>query len=322
MPPTVETTASKAPAVSIVIPVYNEQDGVDALARALRDALATLGRSYEIVIVDDGSTDDTWNRLRRVASADAHWRSIRLKRNFGQTAAMCCGIEYAKGPVIVTMDGDLQNDPADIPRLLQKMEEGYDVICGWRYQRQDKLLSRKIPSMVANRLIGWLTGVRLHDYGCSLKAYRAEVIKRTPLYAEFHRFITALVSLNGALVAEMKVNHRPRTFGRTKYNLWRTWRVSFDMVTVAMLVKCASKPLRLFGCFALGVGVVTAACFIRAWGWYVGPFHRIPQVLPGVIVLGGWLAGHLMLVGLMAELVLVTAHRPPQRLIAAQESSS
>ncbi len=308
------------PDLSVVIPVFNEAESIPELHRQLAAGVAGTAGSWEFIFVDDGSCDGTWEALMALHQRDPRVRAIRFKRNFGQTAAMSCGIEQARGNVIVTMDGDLQNDPADIPRLLQKLDEGYDVVCGWRHQRQDKLLSRKIPSMVANRLIGWLTGVALHDYGCSLKAYRADVIKRTPLYAEFHRFITALVSLNGALVAEMKVNHRARKFGRTKYNLWRTWRVLFDMVTVAMLVKCVTKPLRLFGCASLGVAVVTAACLVREWRFYVGPYHHIPQVLPGVIVLGVWLAGHLVLIGLMAELALATAHGQPQRLIAAQES--
>jgi len=308
--------------ISVVVPVMNEVQNVALLGEQLARVADATGGRWEFIFVDDGSRDGTWDALVALHQRDPRVRAIRFRRNFGQTAAMACGIEQARGKVIVTMDGDLQNDPADIPRMVAKLDEGYDVVCGWRYQRQDKLLSRKIPSMVANRLIGWLTGVALHDYGCSLKAYRADVIKRTPLYAELHRFITALVSLNGALVAEMKVNHRPRTFGRTKYNLWRTWRVSFDMVTVAMLVKCATKPLRFFGFFAIGVAAVTAACLVRVWSWYTGPFHEIPQVLPGVIVLGVWLAGHLTLIGLMAELALATAHGQPQRLIAAQESSS
>ncbi len=324
--------------LSIVIPVYNEAESVPQLyARlvaaltasqpmapfggpvAASDEVATAARTWELIIVDDGSQDGTWEALQGLAARDAHVRAIRLKRNFGQTAAMSCGIEAARGRVIVTMDGDLQNDPADIPRLLAKLEEGYDVVCGWRVQRQDRLWSRKVPSMVANRLIGWLTGVRLHDYGCSLKAYRAQVIKRTPLYAEFHRFITALVTLTGALVTEVKVQHHARQYGRTKYNLWRTWKVAFDMVTVAILIKFASKPLRFFGLLALCCAAVAAVCFARSWEWYLGPYRHVPQVLPGVALLGVWLAGHLFIVGLIAELCLATSHAKPERLISAQE---
>ncbi len=311
-------TTRELPGISVVVPVYQEVDSVSKLHQALAEVADRMPGVWEFIFVDDGSRDGTWEALMALHQRDLRVRAIRFKRNFGQTAAMSCGIEQARGKVIVTMDGDLQNDPADIPQMVAKLDEGYDVVCGWRYQRQDKLLSRKIPSMVANRLIGWLTGVTLHDYGCSLKAYRADVIKRTPLYAEFHRFITALVALNGALVAEMKVNHRARKFGRTKYNLWRTWRVSFDMLTVAMLVKCASKPLRLFGGFALVVAAVAAACLVRVWEFYVGPYHHIPQVLPGVIVLGVWLSGHLLVIGLLAELCLATAHTRPDQLVALE----
>lgn len=202
---------------------------------------------------------------------------------------------------------------------MAKLEEDYDVVCGWRYQRQDKLWTRKVPSMVANRLIGWLTGVRLHDYGCSLKAYRAASIKRTPLYAQFHRFIPALSTLTGALIAEITVTHHPRRFGKTKYTISRTWRVALDMVTVSALVKFASKPLRLFGVLALGSALVALLCVMRSWEWYVGPYHRIPQILPAVAVLAAWLAGHLAVVGWLAELCLATAHATPEGLVAPQE---
>lgn len=311
-----------APEVSLVIPMHNEADGVDRLAEQLDAALGPSGRSYEVIVVDDGSTDRTWEALTQVASRDPHWRVIRLRRNFGQTPAMRCGIDHARGRAVVTMDGDLQNDPADIPRLLAKLDEGFEVVCGWRHRRQDRLWARKIPSMIANRLIGLLTGVRLHDYGCSLKAYRAEVIKRTPLYAELHRFITALVTITGAQVTEVKVNHRPREFGRTKYNLWRAWKVAFDMLTVSLLIKFASKPLRFFGLFAFGVLAVAVVCLVHSWQWYVGPYAEIPQTLPGVAVLGLWLAGHLFIVGCLAELALASAHARPEHLISVGEGVS
>lgn len=309
----------RVPDTSVVIPVYQEVQSVPRLHEALAQvADATLG-GWEFIFVDDGSQDGTWEALLAVRAVDARVRPIRLKRNFGQTAAMACGIEAARGDIIVTMDGDLQNDPADIPAMLRKLDEGYDVVCGWRYQRHDKLWTRKIPSMIANRLIGWLNGVQLHDYGCSLKAYRAEVIKRTPLYADFHRFITALVTLNGAMIAELKVNHRPRRYGRTKYSLWRTWRVALDMITVALLVKFASKPLRFFGALAVGFALMAVVCAVRAWGWYVGPFHEAPQILPGAAVLCSWAAGQLFVVGLLAELCLATAHISAAKTIATIE---
>lgn len=308
---------SACPLLSIVVPLYQEAESAPILYQQLAQAAAAAGElAWEFLFVDDGSRDGTWEALEPLQRQDKRVRAIRLKRNFGQTAAMACGIDQARGEMIVTMDGDLQNDPADIPLLLAKLHEGYDVVCGWRRRRQDKLWTRKVPSMVANRLIGWLTGVRLHDYGCSLKAYRADVIKRTPLYAEFHRFIPALSTLTGALIAEVEVNHRPRTFGRTKYNLSRTWRVALDMVTVSWLVKFFSSPLRLFGILAASSLAVAAGCLIRSWQWYVGPSHAVPQVLPGVAMLGLWLVGHFTVLGLLSELCLMTAHDRVDRLVA------
>jgi glycosyltransferase involved in cell wall biosynthesis len=306
------------PGLSVVIPVYQEVQSVPRLHGALaRMADATPG-TLEFVFVDDGSRDGTWDALVSLRKQDPRVRAIRLKRNFGQTAAMSCGIEAARGEVIVTMDGDLQNDPADIPKLLVKLGEGFDVVCGWRRRRQDKLLTRKVPSVVANRLIGWLTGVELHDYGCSLKAYRAEAIKRTPLYAEFHRFIPAMATLTGARIAEIAVNHRPRRYGRTKYNLWRTWKVAFDMVTVSLLLKFSATPMRLFG--LLSWGAVMAATLCVAWWWtrHLSATGAVPQILPGVGFLCLWLAGHLFAVGLIAELCLVTAHAQPDQLVAGE----
>jgi glycosyltransferase involved in cell wall biosynthesis len=304
--------------VSVVMPVYNEVESLPRLHEELAAVAPRLAAPCEFVFVDDGSRDGTWEALAALRRADPRVRAMRLRRNFGQTAAMACGIRAARGEVIVTMDGDLQNDPADIPRLLEALDaQGDDVVCGWRHRRQDKLLTRRIPSMIANRLIGWLTGVRLHDYGCSLKAYRAEAIKRTPLYAELHRFIPAMSTLTGARIGELKVNHRARRFGRTKYTISRTWRVALDMVTVALLIKFASKPLRIFGAASLAVLVVAGACLLRSWQWYVGPAQEVPQVLGGAALLALWLAGHLVVVGWMAELCLATGHSRPERLTAA-----
>ncbi len=308
---------------SVVIPVFNEQEGLRRLYEQLARVAAQVPEmSWEFVLVDDGSTDDSWDALCQLHAQDARVRPIRLARNFGQTPAMVCGIDRARGAVIVTMDGDLQNDPADIPRLLEKVHEGYDVVCGWRFKRQDKWWTRKVPSMIANRLIGLMTGVRLHDAGCSLKAYRASAIKRVPLYAEFHRFIPALSTLTGALVTEVKVNHRPRQFGKTKYTLSRTWRVALDMVTVSLLVKFASKPLRFFGGLAVGALVVAVVCVVRALhGVYADPALMMSLVLPGIAAVALWLAGHLAGVGLIAELVLASAHATPEEFVAATEMS-
>ena len=305
--------------ISVVIPMFNEVDSVPRLHAQLTRAVHGLSGRWEFIFVDDGSRDGTWEALTALAQQDPRVRAVRLKRNFGQTPAMACGIDLARGEVIVTMDGDLQNDPADIPQLLEKLEEGYDVVCGWRVKRQDKLWTRKIPSMIANRLIGWLTGVRLHDYGCSLKAYRAATIKHTPLYAESHRFIPAFSTLTGALVTEIPVHHRARQFGCTKYTLSRTWRVSLDMITVSLLMKFATKPLRFFGLAALGSSLAALTCLMRSWPWYAGPSRSIPQILPASAVLGVWLAGHLAIVGWLAELCVATTHTRPERFIAVGE---
>ncbi|MBI4004261.1 MAG: glycosyltransferase family 2 protein [Candidatus Omnitrophica bacterium] len=304
--------------VSVVIPVYNEVQNIEPLYRKLQELARTTPSVSEFLFVDDGSTDGTWQALVSLRERDAHARAIRLRRNFGQTAAMACGIDHARGEVIVTMDGDLQNDPSDIPRLVAKLDEGFDVVSGWRYRRQDRLWTRRIPSTVANRLIGLLTGVKVHDYGCSLKAYRAEVIRQTPLYAELHRFIPALSTMTGALIGELKVAHHARTFGQTKYNLWRTWKVALDMVTVSVLLKFALRPLRFFGFVALGVLVPAGIALARAWQGFVVPSSPGPVVLAGAACLGLWLAGHLLIVGCVAELCRATAHADPQRSLVPE----
>lgn len=235
------------PLLSVVIPVYNEAGNIHRLNASLLGVLKPLERSYEVIYVDDGSVDETFPLLRTLSAQSPSIRVIRLRRNFGQTAAMSAGFDHAKGEIIIAMDGDLQNDPTDIPKLLSKLEEGYDVVNGWRKDRKDKLLSRRIPSMIANLLIGIATGVKLHDYGCSLKAYRAEVIKNVPLYGELHRFIPALASIYGAKITEIPVTHHPRLSGKSKYTLSRTYRVLMDLLTVTFLKFFADRPLHIFG---------------------------------------------------------------------------
>ena len=234
------------PRISVVIPVYNEAENLADLHRELTASLASVGQSYEIVVVDDGSTDSSFERLRAIEAADPRVRVLRLRRNFGQTAAFSAGFDHARGEIVVTSDGDLQNDPADIPRLLAKLDEGYDMVCGWRQQRRDPV-SKKIPSWFANRIISAATGVRLHDYGCSLKAMRSEVVKGLRLYGEMHRFIPAVASWMGVTLAEVPVNHRPRTRGRSKYGLGRTVRVLLDLFTVKFLLAYGTRPAHLFG---------------------------------------------------------------------------
>jgi glycosyltransferase involved in cell wall biosynthesis len=236
-----------AVSLSIIIPVYNEDGNVEPLYSLLKSVLQQIGRPHEIIFIDDGSRDATYEVLRRLNASDPHCRIIRFRRNFGQTAALAAGFAHARGEFIITLDGDLQNDPRDIPMLLAKIEEGYDVVSGWRVRRKDKLLTRRLPSVCANWLISRITGVNLHDYGCTLKAYRREVAQNIGLYGEMHRFIPAVASWMGVSVAEVKVNHHPRQRGTSKYGLSRTLRVMLDLITVKFLLSYATKPLQIFG---------------------------------------------------------------------------
>jgi glycosyltransferase involved in cell wall biosynthesis len=233
--------------VSVIAPVYNEEENVDALCAALHTSLAKLGRSYEVVLVDDGSKDRTWEKMCANADRYPHMRMVRLRRNFGQTAAMSAGFHAAKGSVVITIDADLQNDPDDIPLLLEKFDAGADVVSGWRKDRKDAFINRRLPSILANGLISKITGVYLHDYGCTLKAYRREVVDRLHLYGEMHRFIPALASWIGAEVVEVPVNHRARQFGTSKYGIGRTFRVVLDLMTVKFLLRYSTHPIQMFG---------------------------------------------------------------------------
>ncbi len=242
------------PELSIVIPLYNEAENVEPLYAELSAALAETGRSYEVLIVDDGSRDDSFARLKALHERDPRWRIIRFRRNFGQTAGFSAGFDAARGAIIITSDADLQNDPRDIPKLLAKMDEGFDIVSGWRKDRKEPFLSRRLPSLMANRMISSSTGVALHDYGCSLKAYRSEVIKSIHLYGELHRFIPAVASAIGATVAEVPVNDRARRFGSSKYGISRTFRVFLDLITVRFLLGYSTRPLHVFG----GIGLLMA----------------------------------------------------------------
>jgi len=233
--------------VSIVIPVYNEAENVAALVQELAAAVAPLPGSKEFVIVDDGSTDGTGAALERLCRQEPALTVVRLSRNFGQTAALAAGIAHAAGAVIVTLDGDLQNDPADIPRLIAKLHEGYDLVNGWRVDRQDTFVTRRLPSLLANRLISFTTRLKLHDYGCPVKAFRGDLARSLRLYGEMHRFIPALAGDLGATIAEIPVNHRPRTRGRSKYGLGRTVRVLLDLVTVKFMTSYLTRPIHVFG---------------------------------------------------------------------------
>lgn len=294
------------PHLSLVIPVFDEEDSVAELHRRICSALEESPFSWETVFVDDGSTDGSFAALKVIHEADSRVTAVRLRRNFGQTAAMAAGIDTARGEVVVTLDADLQNDPGDIPALIAKLEEGYDVVSGWRVDRQDNLV-RRLPSRLANRLISAVTGVHLHDYGCSLKAYRREVLADIQLYGEMHRFIPALCRWRGGEVAELPVSHHPRLTGRSKYGLGRTLRVVLDLLTVKFLLDFATKPIQLFGrwglgAFGIGIGLLTYLAVDRLVLQHtIG--NRPLLTLAVLLVFSGV---QLVTLGLMAELVTRT----------------
>jgi glycosyltransferase involved in cell wall biosynthesis len=300
-------TRPMQPELSVVIPLYNEEANVEPLLAELLGVLRGLSRTFEVICVDDGSRDGTFARLAQVAQREPALRVIRFRLNFGQTAAMSAGIEAARGAVIVPMDGDLQNDPADIARLLARLDEGYDVVSGWRRDRKDKELGRKLPSRIANRLISAISGVRLHDYGCSLKAYRRDVLRDVKLYGEMHRFIPIYASWQGARVTEMVVNHRARKAGRSKYGLGRTLKVLLDLFVVKFLASYATRPIHVFG----GFGLFSWLCAAIAAGWAVyykvrGLKDFVQTPLPLLAVMFTLVGALSLLMGLLAELVVRT----------------
>jgi glycosyltransferase involved in cell wall biosynthesis len=298
-----ESELSPRPAVSVIVPLYNEEDSVRPLYHAIVRALDEIGRPFEMVFVDDGSRDATVAVASELARGDSRLRIVKFRRNYGQTAAMAAGIEYSRGDVLVTMDGDLQNDPADIGLLLEQIDAGFDVVVGWRHNRQDKLVSRKIPSRIANWLIGKVTGVPIRDNGCSLKAFRAVLIKNIPLYSEMHRFIPAMASIAGPRVAEIKVRHHARQFGQSKYGLSRIYKVLLDLMVIKTIATFASRPLRWFGLlslplFALALGAFTQAALDFA---YDASSSSLPVAGAGVIFLAS--AMILLCSGALAELI-------------------
>jgi len=244
---------TQCPKLSVIVPFYNEEESIRRLYSAIVESITPLGISFEMVFVDDGSKDQTLAVATDLARDDFRVRVVKFRRNYGQTPAMAAGIEHARGEILVTMDGDLQNDPADIGMFLAKMDEGYDIVVGWRHNRQDKLVSRKIPSKIANWLIGKVTGVPIRDNGCSLKAYRASLIKAVPLYSEMHRFIPAMASIAGPRIAEIKVRHHARQFGKSKYGLSRVYKVLLDLMVIKTVASFTSRPLRWFGLLSLPV---------------------------------------------------------------------
>jgi glycosyltransferase involved in cell wall biosynthesis len=293
------------PYLSVVVPIYNEEESIPYLYERLTAALTPLGRPYEIIAVDDGSRDGSFGLLRDLAGADERLRVVRFRRNFGQTAAFAAGFDRARGEWIVTIDADLQNDPNDIPAMLDRAESGFDVVSGWRARRQDPFINRRLPSIIANRLISWATGVRLHDYGCSLKVYRAEVVKNISLYGELHRFIPAIASWQGVAVTELPVNHAPRKYGTSKYGIGRTTRVLLDLITVRFLLSYSTRPMQVFGLVGLlsGAGGSLLLAYLGYVRLIVGQsigdrpllLLAVLMVVIGVQFLGLGLLGELMM---------------------------
>ena len=305
-----------APKISVVVPLYNEEESIPQLREQLIQALEQCGYSFEVVIVDDGSRDRSFALLSEWAQDDPRVTVIRFRRNFGQTAAFSAGFDHATGEVVITMDADLQNDPLDIPKLMAKIEEGYDIVSGWRKDRQDRFFDRKLPSMLADRLISNVTDVQLHDYGCSLKAYRRDVLQHVHLYGELHRFIPALVSQVGGTVTEVAVNHRARAYGTSKYGIGRTVRVMLDLITVWFLGTYSTRPIHVFGTLGLlsAFGGVLAGLYLTYlklfWGENIG---QRPLLLLAVLLVV--IGVQLITMGLLAEMQTRTYHESQNKPI-------
>lgn len=302
--------------ISILIPVYNEIENLDLLYERLVEHLDALGQSYEVILVDDGSTDGSPDRIARLCQKNPHFALVRLNRNFGQTAAMAAAIDHSRGRVLITMDADLQNDPADIAKMLERFNEGYDLVSGWRRRRQDPWFSRTLPSRIANAMISHYTGVALHDYGCTLKVYRADLLRQLNLYGEMHRFLPALLAHLGARITEIEVNHHPRHAGKTKYGIGRTGKVLLDLLTVMFLGTYATKPIYLFGGFGLmlmlgGVLSFSAMIYLK----YVAYVSMISTPLPMMTAMLVILGVQFLMMGLLAELVVRTYHESQHKKI-------
>lgn len=311
-----------APEISVVIPVFNEEDNIHLLYQKLVSALEELGRTWEAILVDDGSKDTSYKKLETIARADERIKVIRFVKNFGQTAALAAGIDHASGDVIIPMDADLQNDPADVKRLLAKLDEGYDVVSGWRKERKDELFLRLIPSWTANKIISAISGVRLHDYGCSLKAYRKEVIKDVRLYGEMHRFVPIYATWLGAAVAEIPVNHQARQFGQSKYGISRTFKVVLDLMTVKFMSTYLTKPIYVFGTAGLWSMVMAVAAFawmvVLKFAYHTSFIETPLPVLVAVLFVMGM---QLIFMGLQSEILMRTYHESQGKRIYRLKST-
>ncbi len=302
--------------LSVVVPVFNEEESLEPLLREIREALDPLGKSYEVIVVDDGSSDGTFALLSRLHKTEPRIKALRFKRNFGQTAAVAAGLAHAQGEIIVAMDGDGQNDPKDIPALLRKIDEGFDLVSGWRSPRQDPFWSRQLPSFMANGLISWMTQVKIHDYGCTLKAIRREVAKELKLYGEMHRFIPAIAYERGARIAEIKVHHRPRRWGKSKYGIARTFRVILDLLTVKFLLSYATRPLHVFGLIGLmsgGAGFLIGVYLTMQKILYQYEIGGRPLLLLAVLLM--LIGFQFVTMGLLGEMLARTYHESQNKPI-------
>ena len=299
--------------ISVLIPVFNEEENISPLCEKLTSVLNRMGKDYEVIFIDNGSSDETLSLLRPICKKDPRIKFVSFSRNFGQTSALTAGIDLSKGKIIIPMDGDLQNDPEDIPRLLQKIEEGYDVVSGWRKDRKDPFLKRRLPSLIANRIISFMGGVRLHDYGCTLKAYRRDILKNIRLYGEMHRFIPVYAKWVGARVSEVPVNHLPRKFGSSKYGVNRVFKVILDLMVVKFLLSYSQKPIYVFG--GMGFLMIFGAILSGGYAIYLKIFRGVSFILTPMPILSVFLVvlGFLsILMGFLAE-VLIRTYYESQR---------
>lgn len=313
--------------ISIVVPVFNEVENIENFSRELNNVLTTLNKNYEVLLIDDGSKDGTWEKMVECSRLYKHFKLIRFRRNFGQTAAMSAGFRLSEGEIIITLDADLQNDPADIPKILEEMGKGFDVVSGWRKNRKDTFINRRLPSMMANALISKITGVALHDYGCTLKAYRRDIVSNIHLYGEMHRFIPALADWVGGTLSEIVVNHRPRTAGTSKYGISRTFKVMLDLMTVKFLLKYSHHPIQMFGKIGMFFGLPGLFLLISMLMSHIGYTFIGIEALGGLVSIfkrPAWIITTFMLIlfcmqfismGLLAEIQIRTYHESQSKPI-------
>jgi len=295
--------------LTVVIPIYNEKQNISYLYDNLNNVLPDIGKKYEVILIDDGSIDGSFKELLKIHENNKNYKIIRFRKNFGQTPAMSAGFDYANGEIIITLDADLQNDPKDIPALLKKIDEGYDIVSGWRINRQDKAVSRRLPSKIANWLIARLTGVKIHDYGCTLKAYRSDVVKNVELYGEMHRYIPAVASWMGISVAEVPVHHHSRKFGKSKYGISRTIRVILDIITIKYLLSYSQRPIQIFGLIGIvtgAIGIIITIYLIIMRLFFNMALSSRPLFTLSIFMI--FIGVQLITMGILGELIMRTYH--------------